>query len=114
MTDLKGFWTRLNPFSIVERDLTLEERLAIARGLPARGFIQTSAKYRMVARVPPGLTPIEALRLKSPWTAKEFEDRFQHSIAEQYARCYADGDDKLELTEEEFAEFKFMVRNGDR
>lgn len=83
-----------------------------AATLVLEGYVQTSRKFRLIGRVPPGMTPLEALRLKDPQTADSFERRFQEQCADYYRRCYAEGDEKLELSIEEFGAFLRLTGRG--
>ena len=89
---------------------TKEERRAAE--LIAAGFVQTSRKYRMLARVPAGMTPLEALRQVDPDTAASLEKRMQEWCAEHYRRCFARGDDSVTLSIEEFAAFLRLTGRG--
>jgi hypothetical protein len=73
--------------------------------LIAAGYKQTSRRYRMLARIPPGKTGLEALAEFDSHLAEHFLENANRAAASQYMSCYAKGDDKLELTEEEFNEF---------
>jgi len=71
----------------------------------AGGFKQVSRKYRMLARVPTGKTPIEALREVDPRAAKRLEERLHDWATNEYIRCHAEGENKVELSVEEFKEY---------
>lgn len=88
------------------------------------GYVQTSRRYFMIARVPPGKDPrdtlfdaemarIEASNLPAEtveyWRKhyRRWADGLGESGArDHYARRHASGDDKLTLTAEEFASFR--------
>lgn len=88
------------------------------------GYFQTSRKYRMVGRVPPGKTARDALYEASMaetlkhdlkpemieyWRGahrKWVEMLGEVSSTDQYIRVYARGEDSLTLTAEEFENFK--------
>lgn len=59
------------------------------RRLVAEGWMQTSRKFRHVARVPPGMSPIEALRAVDPRAAADLEDRLQRWAADSFRRTHA-------------------------
>jgi len=82
--------------------MTPEER---ARDLVAGGYRQISSKYRTVARMPPGMTGLEALANVNPRLAQGYLDNANELAAQQYLRCYP-GVDKIILTYEEFGAFK--------
>jgi hypothetical protein len=82
-----------------------EER---ARDLVAGGYQQISSKYRLVARLPPGMTGLEALAKVDPRLAQNFLDNANELAAQQYLRCYP-GVDKIRLTYEEFGAFKKVL-----
>ena len=69
------------------------------------GFEQVSRKYRTLARLPPGKTGLEALAEVYPDLAAHFLRNANRIAAEQYLRCYAKGEDKIELTRDEFNEY---------
>lgn len=79
-----------------------EAGTARAKEIIAAGYLQTSAKYRMVARVPPGKTAMQALCEADP----KWIEQFERIARNQYLRVYGQSQDRLELTREEFAEFK--------
>lgn len=59
------------------------------RRLVAEGWMQTSRKYRSVARVPPGMTAIEALRTVSPREAADLERRLEQWAADAFRRSHS-------------------------
>lgn len=75
------------------------------------GFQQISRKYRMLARVPEGMTGVEAMRRASPAFVANLEANMERMCADQYMRCYARADEKIELSIEEFTEFLKQTRS---
>jgi hypothetical protein len=69
--------------------------------LIADGYYSTSNKYRHVTRLPPGKTGMQALSEADP----SWVERFEQMAKRHYLRVHAD-EHRLELTPEEFAEFK--------
>ena len=67
----------------------------------------------MVARLPEGKTGLEALAEVDPRLAKNMLDRMNNAAAEQYLRCYAKPPYVLNLSVEEFDEFKNDERKND-
>ena len=78
---------------------TIEE----AKKLVSQGYRQISRKYRMVARVPFGMTGRQALDQVAPGVYNSRMNEWH--CADQYRRCYAKGDDVLELNYKVFREF---------
>lgn len=79
------------------------------RELIALGYVQTSSRFRHLARLPPNMTGIEALRsVDSEYVSIVFE-RIEMECADTYRRVHAP---KIELTSEEFAEYKRLLRHG--
>ena len=78
----------------------------------AQGYQQVSRKNRMVARLPPGMTGLEALRTVDPQLADNFLANAERMAAEQYMRCYANKENQLTLTQGEFAEFLKATGRG--
>lgn len=78
----------------------------------AAGYRQTSAKMRMVARVPPGMTPLEALKECAPKLAAHFKrvGMSTERVADYYRRTHAQGEDQLTLTMPQFRAFKEVER----
>lgn len=72
--------------------------------LAEQGYKQVSSKYRMVGKLPDGMTGIQALATVDPELAKRMQQTADASAEHQYLRVY----DKatLKLTEEEFQDFK--------
>ena len=78
-----------------------------ARMLRAAGYQQTSRKYRHVARIPAGLTAIEAVRRHDPRQAERFLQMAEEWAASHYRTYYAERDGCHEtLSEGEFAAFR--------
>ena len=73
--------------------------------LLAQGWRVISLRHRMIARLPEGTTGLEALRKVSPGLVAEWERRLEEKATETYLRCWAVGDCKRTLSEEEFAQF---------
>lgn len=71
----------------------------------AGGFKQVSRKYRTLARVPAGKAPLDALREVNPQAAKRLEERIADWATDEYIRCHAEGENKVELSVEEFKEY---------
>jgi hypothetical protein len=72
------------------KSLPQEEADALAKKLRAEGFKQTSNKFRHVARLPPGMTGLEALEEVEPSFARELLRRVEEQAAEHYRRIHAD------------------------
>lgn len=79
--------------------MTPEEK---AKKLVEDGYEQISRKYRTLARLPEGMTGIEALRSADPFLAQRFLDNAERAAKEQYMRVYSKAEDRAELTVEEF------------
>lgn len=73
--------------------------------LIAAGFEQVSRKYRTLARLPPGTKGLEALREHNASRAREIMEKANDEAARLYRAVYASGEDKIELSEEEFKEY---------
>lgn len=71
-----------------------------------RGYKQTSSKYRTVACLPEGMTGLQALESYNPDAYKALMERTEQQAADTFRRVNATGLLQLELTEEEFTEFK--------
>lgn len=67
-----------------------DEAERIALELQARDARQTSAKYRHVAWLPPGLSGLEALERVAPNVAHDIRRRLEEQCAETYRRIYAE------------------------
>ena len=80
--------------------------------LIAAGFQQVSRKYRMLARLPPGMTGLEALATVDPQLAAHMLLNANRQAAEQYMRVYAKGPDQVTLTEHEFDEYLGKTGRG--
>jgi hypothetical protein len=78
--------------------------------LIAQGYEQTSRKYRIVARLPPGKTGLEALAEVDPGLAANILRNANEQAAQQFRRVHAQGEDQLTLTWGEFNEF--LVKTG--
>jgi hypothetical protein len=74
------------------------------------GYEQTSYKYRMLNRIPPGKTGLEALKEISPAAYERILAQANHWAAEEYKRL--DDRDRLELTREEFKEHRRQTNRG--
>lgn len=77
--------------------------------LAEQGYKSTSNKYRYVARLPVGKTGIEACLALGGDAAAFARNTFanaEHAATAQYLRVYAPAEDKIELTKEEFDEFR--------
>lgn len=82
------------------------------RQLVAQGYKQVSSRYRIVARLPDGMTGIEALESVDASLAKHMRDTMNKQAAEQYLRVYAPLEQKVELTEEEWIAWRDLQRSG--
>jgi hypothetical protein len=71
----------------------------------ASGFRQTSRKYRRLARVPQGKTPFEALKEVDPHYAEMLLERLNNWAENEYLRVHANGEDVVELSDDEFKEY---------
>ncbi len=71
-------------------------------------YFQTSSRYRIVARLPPGLTGIQAMEQVDPDTANQIRKRIEKMTTDGFLRMYATNMEDLHLclTPEEFAEYK--------
>jgi len=95
-------WVERYPELSEERKahMTVEEMIA-------QGYQQTSSKYRIIARLPPGKTAVEALRDVSPHDYAMIVARIEQQCASTYRRTYAAKEgNELVLSPEEFAAFK--------
>lgn len=86
--------------------------------LLASGVEQLSRKYRLVARLPPGMTGLEALRERAPdryhALTKRMAETTERLAADEYRRWVAkDHGDEFELTVEEFSEFLAKTGRSD-
>ncbi len=69
------------------------------------GYVQTSHRYRSVARLPEGKTAIQALTEADPIAGKDLMQQLERWALSRYLRGpYSKN--RLELTPEEFKEFK--------
>jgi hypothetical protein len=94
---------RMVPF---ELEITAEDR-ARAAELRAGGYQQLSRKYRLVARVPAGMTAMDALRKYDPAAAARYLQMAEQWAAEHYRRYLASKNGHEEkLTPGEFAAFR--------
>lgn len=78
------------------------------RELIALGYVQTSSRFRHLARLPPNTTGIEALRSVDDQLVRNWLENLDNNCADHYRRVHAS---KIELTPEEFAEYK-RLRHG--
>jgi len=62
---------------------------SVAQRLVDEGYKQVSRKYRTVARLPPGMTGLEAMRTVDPAFVEDMMRRLNDAAAEQYLRVYA-------------------------
>ncbi len=69
------------------------------------GYQQVSRRYRLIARLPSGKTGLEALAEVNPELAKHFLAQANEQAARQYLARHADGENKVELTDDEFREY---------
>ncbi len=76
------------------------------KALIAAGFKQISRKAGLVARLPPGLDGIEALKLVDRRRYQDIVGEIERRCADMYRRGYAQGDDRLTLSPEEMAAFR--------
>jgi hypothetical protein len=77
-----------------------------AEELIKRGYKQISAKYLTVACLPERMTGLQALEMYNPDAYKALMDRAEQQAADTFRRMNATGQHNLELTEQEFLEFK--------
>ena len=80
--------------------------------LIAAGFQQTSRRFRMLARMPAGMTGLQALATVDPNLAARLQQHAEETAAEHYRRVYAPPADQVTLTPAEFDEF--LVKTGRR
>lgn len=73
--------------------------------LVSGGFEEVSPRKTTVARVPPGMTALEALREVDPDYAKELLEEAENAAAFEYRLNHAKGMNRKDLTLEEFNEF---------
>jgi hypothetical protein len=59
----------------------------------------------MLARVPLGKTPLEALEDADPHAAAQLVSWLNDRARAMYVRVYAEGENRVELSDEEFLEF---------
>lgn len=73
----------------------------------AAGYQQTSAKYRTIARLPEGMTGIEALKLADQEAYAHLQERLEREAASTFRRVYAQQlGCQIMLSPEEFVAFK--------
>jgi hypothetical protein len=91
---------------LMSQSLPSAEAEVLAKQLVADGWRQTSHRFRLIARLPPGETGKQALERASghKWTLPEAH------AAEQYRRCYADKEGYAK--ELDLRTFKFFRANG--
>lgn len=82
------------------------EALEEGKRLKDAGYRQLSRKHRIVARLPPGKTGLEALREADSEAYERVMRLAEESAAEDYRRFHARGEDRRELSIEEFAAFR--------
>lgn len=78
--------------------------------LIAAGYQQVSRKHRLLARVPTGLTGLEALRTVDPFMADRMEKAVHDQAADYYRRVHSK--EQVELTREEFEEYLTKTRGA--
>jgi hypothetical protein len=66
-----------------------DEDRAFARELIAAGYEQVSAKYRHVARLPEGMTGIEALAMHDPGELRRIQDEIERRCAATFRRVFS-------------------------
>ena len=97
---------------VPENDDNVEARLNVDE-LLQQGVKQISRKYRTVARLPVGMTGLDALRERSPERYAQIMRRAESWAAEEYRIGVAkDYGDEFELTVEEFSEFLKKTGRG--
>lgn len=57
--------------------------------LIADGYRQTSAKYRTLARLPPGMSAVDAMVMSDPRSADDWRKRGEESCGRQWRCVYA-------------------------
>lgn len=90
-------------------DPVLKEK---AERLVSEGWEQISRKYRMLARLPPGLTGLEALREHDHKLVDRFLAVAEDNARFQYLRVYAPEEHRIELTREEFAAYLVVTKRS--
>lgn len=71
------------------------------------GYMQTSARFRCVARLPEGKTGLEALRDVAPNDYARIMGQAERNAADEFRRIYAERCGlQIQLGPEEFAAFK--------
>jgi hypothetical protein len=71
------------------------------------GYMQVSAKHRLVAKLPDGMTGLEACKRDMPQFYETVMDNAERLARSQWLRCANSAERYREkLTVEEFAEFK--------
>jgi hypothetical protein len=102
-----------------EKEIAKDVQRAIMRAAPSvdellkQGVRQLSRKYRTVARLPPGMTGLQALQERAPERYKEVMKRAEEWAAEDYCRYVAEKyGDHFELTVEQFNEY--LAKTGRR
>lgn len=75
------------------------------QGLIDQGYMQVSHKYRSLAKLPEGMTGLEALAKFAPDFHKDLVRRMEAQARSQFLRVYSK-EESIELTQEEFAVFK--------
>lgn len=78
---------------------------AVARDLAAEGWHQVSSNYRLIARLPEGMTGLEALETIDPNLAQDIREQAEAHAMRHFLRMYAE---HKELTPEQFRAFKLI------
>lgn len=66
-----------------------EEDLELAKKLVAEGWRSTSNRFHMIARIPPGMTLLEALEKYAPTLYRDTLQRVLEQCTSQFLRCYS-------------------------
>lgn len=104
---IAAFWELKR--SMDRDDLCKDEKQPSTRSvreLIDAGYMQVSGKYRILARLPPGKTALEALDDISPKEAVRVRAQCERTARGRVLRLNSRKEDRVELTPAEFAEFK--------
>ena len=82
------------------------------RELIRNGYTQTSRRFRRLAKLPDGMSGIEAMQTVDPTWIKERMSRLEADAAELFCRVHSA--EKIELTDVEFAIYLQLRRYNGR